>query len=136
MVSLTQVLRESDLTDADREPEPLPTIWQVSDDLWRVVEPLLTELDPPKGVGRTRIDPRRALDGILYRVRTGCQWQALPAAFGDDSSVHRTMQRWEGQGVFFRLWATLVDGCAEIGGVDWAWQSADGAMGKARKKGI
>lgn len=136
MVSLVQVLRDGDLSDADREPAPLPTIWQVSDELWTVVEPILTELDPPKSVGRTRIDPRLALDGMLYRLRTGCQWQALPQEFGDDSSVHRTTGRWEGQGVFPRLWATLVASCADLGGVDWAWQSADAAMGKARKKGI
>ena len=31
-----------------------------------------------------------------------------------------------------RMWGALVEGCEELGGVDWEWQSADGAMGKAR----
>lgn len=136
MVALTQVLQDEDLTDADREPEPLPTIWRVPDDLWDRIGPILAELDPPKGIGRHRIDPRLALDGILYRMRTGCQWNHLPAAYGDDSSVHRTFQRWEQRGVFGRLWADVLSRCAELGGVDWQWQSVDGAMGKARKKGI
>ena len=37
-----------------------------------------------------------------------------------------------------RIWALLVEQCAELGAVYWKWQSADGAMGKARfggKKG-
>lgn len=68
-------------------------------------------------------------------MRSGGQWNQLPAKFGDDSSVHRTMQRWIGKGVLERLWAVLVENCAELGGVDWQWQSADGAMGKARLGG-
>lgn len=133
---MAQVLQDADLTETDREPEPLPTIWRVPDDLWTILVPVLAELDPPKSTGRKRIDPRKALDGILFRLRTGCQWNQLPREFGDDSSVHRTFQRWEQQGVFARLWAEVVRRCAELGGVDWTWQSVDGAMGKARKKGI
>ena len=36
------------------------------------------------------------------------------------------------KGVLQCIWATLVENCEELGGVDWQWQSADGAMGKAR----
>lgn len=116
----------------DDKPKPLPTIWRVSDDLWAKIEPVLAELDPPKNKGRPRVDPRRALDGIIYRLRSGVQWNQLPKEFGDDSSVHRTFQRWVERGVLERLWAVLVADCAELGGVDWEWQSADAAMGKAR----
>ena len=49
---------------------------------------------------KSRIDQRKALEGIIYRARTGCQWSHLPAEFGDDVSVHPTMQRWESKGVF------------------------------------
>jgi putative transposase len=60
----------------------------------------------------------------------------LPKQFGDDSSVHRTLQRWIAKGVFERIWAVLIENCDELGGVNWEWQSADGAMGKARCGGI
>lgn len=65
-------------------------------------------------------------------MRTGCQWNQLPKKIGDDSSVHRTMQRWVTKGVFERIWAVLIEKCEDLGGVDWDWQSADGVMGKAR----
>jgi putative transposase len=65
-------------------------------------------------------------------MRTGCQWNHLPKEFPDDSSVHRTFQRWVKLGVFDRLWAALVEAYAERDGLDWQWQAVDGAMSKAR----
>ena len=78
------------------------------------------ERDPARQ-GRKRIDQRRALDGIIYRLRSGVQWNHLPKKFGDDSSVHRTFQHWVDRGVFERIWGMLVADWAELGGVDWAW---------------
>jgi putative transposase len=115
-----------------RQARPLPTIWEVSDELWDIIQSILNELDAPAKTGRPRTGQRAALNGIIYQMRSGCQWNYLPPKFGDDSSVHRTMQRWIRKGVFARIWAVLVENCDELGGVDWEWQSADGAMGKAR----
>jgi len=115
---------------------PLPTIWHADDALWAKAERVLAEFDPPARFGPERIDQRKALDGVIYRMRSGVQWNHLPAEFGDDASVHRTFQRWVKRGVLARLWAVLVEGCAELGGVDWQWQAADCALGKARHGGI
>ena len=114
---------------------PLPPIWKASDDLWAIVEPILTELDPPKPCGRNRIEQRAAFDAIIFRLRTGCQWNHLPSEYPDDSSVHRTFQRWVERGVFDRLWAVIQEACEDLDGCDWEWQAADTAMGKARKGG-
>ena len=118
-----------------REREGLPTIWEVPDELWAQIDPVLAELDPPKPTGRKRVDPRKQMDGILFRLRTGCQWNHLPKEFGDDSTVHRTFQRWVERGVLERIWGVLVEGCEELGGVAWEWQAADAATGKARSGG-
>lgn len=118
-----------------REVEVLPTIWRTPDDLWNLIKLLLDQYDPPKHFGRKRIDQREALDAIIFRLRTGCQWNQLPKEFPDDSSVHRTFQRWVRLGIFDRIWATLIEGCDELGDVDWQWQAADAAMGKARLGG-
>jgi putative transposase len=115
-----------------RKVKPLPTIWEVDDELWMIIQDVLRELDPPAVTGRPRTGQREALNGIIYQMRSGCQWNHLPKIFGDDSSVHRTMQRWIAKGVFARIWAVLVEHCEELGGVNWDWQSANGAMGKAR----
>jgi putative transposase len=124
------------MAKSKRRVKELPAIWTCPDELWELIEPVLAELDPPHRGHRQRIDPRNALDGIIFRLRSGCQWNHLPKDFGDDSSIHRTMQRWIQRGVFDRIWALLVKACEELGGVDWVWQSVDGSMGKARFGGI
>lgn len=120
------------------KPVVVETIWEIPDELWLKFNALIIEHDPPKRTGRPRIDARRALEGIIFRMRTGCQWNHLPDKYGDDASVHRTFQRWDEIGLFDMLWAKLLLECEELGGVDWYWQSADCSLGKARgvpKKG-
>ena len=109
----------------------LDTIWEVPEDLWKEIEEIILEVDPAKSRGRKRADPRQMLNGIIHRMRSGCQWNQLPKYFGYDSTIHRTCQRWDGCGLFPRIWAVIQTHCEELGGVDWEWQSADTAMGKA-----
>ena len=78
--------------------ETLETIWEVPDELWERIEPIILEEDPPKARGRKRSDPRQMLNGIIFRLRSGCQWNRLPKELGDDSTIHRTFQRWVGTG--------------------------------------
>ena len=113
----------------------LATIWEVPDELWAVLAPLIAKVDPPQPAGRKRVDARAILNAILVRLRSGCQWNQLPERFPDDNSVHRTFQHWVRLGLSTRLWAVLVEQCNELGGVHWEWQAVDGAMGKARLGG-
>ncbi len=118
-----------------RTVKPLPTIWHVPDELWDIIKPILAKYDPPRRTGRKRINARGALDAIIFRMRSGGQWNQLPKEFPDDSSVHRTFQRWIKRQVLDRIGKVLVQDCEELGGVDWQWQSADTALGKARMGG-
>jgi len=120
-----------------RVVNPVDTIWEIPDPLWvEVIEPLLAGVYPPAPTGRPRVELRRVINGIIYQLRSGCQWNRLPREFGSDSSVHRWFQRFCEDGVFETIWASLVDACDDLGGVDWQWQAADGVMGKARFGGI
>ena len=110
----------------------LETIWEVPDGLWERIEPILLKHYPPAATGRPRVDLRRVLNGVIFRMRSGCQWNRLPERFGDDATVHRWFQRFVGDGVLEELWALLLSECEELGAVDWRWQAADGCMGKAR----
>ena len=114
----------------------MATIWTISDELWDIIAPILAEVDPPKQTGRPRVDARRTLDAILFRMRSGCQWDQLPRRFGPKSTVHDWFQRWAAGGIFEKIWALLVEECEELHGVQWKWQAADGALGKARLGGI
>ena len=112
--------------------ESLPTIWELPDDLWERIEPVILEFDPPKAKGRKRVNQRKMLEGVIFRMRSSCQWNHLPKELGDDSTIHRTFQRWVEGGVLERIWAVLIEECRELDGVNWEWQSAGCSMGKAR----
>jgi putative transposase len=118
-----------------KKTKPLETIWEISEPLWGRIEPILLEDAPPTPKshgGRPRIGWRAAVNGVIFRMRSGCQWNKLPKHFGDDSSVHRWFQRWCRNGIFEKIWAILLEECDELGAVHWKWQAADGMLGKAR----
>ena len=57
-----------------------------SDEQWALIEPLLPAANTG---GRPEKHPRRAVvDAILYVVRTGCAWRALPADFPPWQTVY------------------------------------------------
>ncbi len=114
----------------------MPTIWNVDDELWRLIKPIIDADMPRKRTGRPPADRRKAFDCIIHRMRSGCQWNQLPKSLGSDRTAHRYFQRWVSNGVLRRIWKKMTKACDELGGVDWQWQSADGAMGKARFGGI
>jgi putative transposase len=82
----------------------------LTDEAWEAVQPILAEYDPPRRLGRKRIDQRQALDAIVYRLRSGCRWNHLPKEYPDDSSVHRTYQRWQRLGVLDRVLEQIGEG--------------------------
>ena len=114
--------------------------WEVSDAFWERVQPLLAvpsrdsdrQYRRKPGGGRKPLDYRRVFEGIVYVLRTGIQWKALPKErFGSPSSIHAYFQRWERAGVFRALWQAGLAEYDEMEGISWRWQSIDGAMGKA-----
>lgn len=83
--------------------------WEISDGLWEKIEPVLLTADPPKATGRRRVDQRRLLNAVVYKLSSGCRWNSLPRELGDDSTVHRAYQRWVKLGVFNRVLAMLKE---------------------------
>lgn len=129
MIPQTEQITEAETPETEKA---LPTIWNAPDPLWAVIEKVLTVYDPPNPMGRPRSDARQCFDGIIFRMRTGCQWNHLPKEFGHHSNVYRAFVRWENKAIFDILWAILLTKCDELQGVDWHWQAADGCLGKAR----
>ena len=109
----------------------LGTIWRIPDDIWEEVKSLLPPQRPAGLVGRPAVPYRTALDGILYVLRTGCQWKAVPKEFGSGSTCHKRFQEWECVGVFEKLWTKLLTRYEELRGIQWRFQSLDSATVKA-----
>jgi len=74
---------------------------------------------------------RNVVGGILYVLSTGCQWKAMPRQFGSGSAIHAYFQEWVQSGVFEELWELALEEYDQLKGIDWKWQSLDGAMTKS-----
>lgn len=106
--------------------------WRIPDAVWERMKPLLPSYEEPgREGGRPRVDTRRVMDGIFFVLRTGCQWKAVPKSVGTGSTLHRYFQEWVTSGVFRRLWEGGLLEYDELQGIQWEWQSIDGAITKA-----
>src|SRR5437867_9203718 len=107
--------------------KPMPTIWRIPDELWFIVRTVLPAEELRRSRGRPWIESRRVLDGILYVLRTGCQWKAVPPEYGSGSTCHRRFQQWVADGTWVRLWRDQLERYDQEHGIGWDWQSADSA---------
>lgn len=105
--------------------------WEVSDELWERIEPLIPPRPAhPKG-GRPAADDRQMFAAIVYVLRTGIQWNALPRELGASSTVYDRFRLWEAQGFFLRVWQAGLHTYDELQGIGWDWQSLDSSTVKA-----
>lgn len=108
---------------------------EIPDDLWQLIEPILPADKPPGSNGRPRVPNRTVLNGILYVLRTGCQWKMVPGQYSSGSTCHLRFQTWVRQGIFERMWRTCLKHYDDLQGIDWQFQSLDGAIVSAPVKG-
>src|SRR3954471_2464793 len=69
----------------------------LTDEQFALIEP---HLPRRKATGRPPADLRAVLNGIVYLVRTGCQWRMLPKDFPPWSTVHTWFRRWRRDGTW------------------------------------
>ena len=105
--------------------------WELSDEAWERAGPLLPMHKLRVKGGRPPEDDRRMLAAILYVLRTGIQWNALPREIGASTTVYDRFRWWLEDGVFLRLWQAGLAEFDDLEGLDWSWLSLDGAMTKA-----
>ena len=112
-------------------PKDDPTVWEVDDELWTLLEPVLRSTKARQKPGRPRRDDRAIFNGLIWLARTGAQWSALPRAYGPKSTVHERFTEWVETGALERAWAVLLQTYDGEVGLDWEWQAADGCIVKA-----
>ncbi len=78
--------------------KPYPS--DLGDEEWAILEPLL----PPYWTGHPRDhDLREIVNGILYMLRSGCQWRMLPHDLPPWSTVQYYFRNWSNDGVWERV---------------------------------
>jgi transposase len=110
--------------------------WRVSDRLWEQVEPLIPKVERRfRYPGRRRVSDRACLEGILYVLRHGIPWRALPRFEGLPSgqTCWRRLDQWEKAGVWSRLMLGLQGLLVEAEGVDWSRAIVDASLIDAKR---
>jgi transposase len=88
----------------------------------------------PGGGKKARYSDRLYFSAIVYVLRTGIIWNALPRLQFENitsQAVHKKFLQWSRAGLFQRLWQAGLVEYDEMEGIAWEWQAADGSLGKA-----
>ena len=80
-----------------------PRRYEITDFEWSVIQPLL----PNKPRGVARVDDRKVLNGIFWRLRTGSPWADIPERYGPSTTCYNRYVRWRKAGVWDRLFAAV-----------------------------
>jgi transposase len=111
----------------------------VTDALWERLQPLLPP--PPERrfrfPGRKPIDYRKVLTGILFVLRTGMAWDALPAELGCGcgKTCHAYLRAWHQAGVWQRLHTLLLTELNGADQIDWSRALIDASFAEAPEGG-
>ena len=117
--------------------------WEITDEFWAKVEtyipndlrcPGVNYRRKPGGGRKSRYGNRLYFSAIVYVLRTGIIWNALPRKEFENitsQAVHKKFMQWSRAGFFQKLWHAGLMEYDEMEGIAWEWQSADGSHGKA-----
>jgi putative transposase len=114
---------------AGRKKQRNPHMNMIPESLWKEMEKVI----PVKTskVGRPEMDPRKALNGILFVLKTGIQWHRLPREMGAASTIHGKFRIWTKLGVFEQLSKFAANLYEEKKGKAGIWYATDTCSCKA-----
>ena len=105
------------------------------DELWELIRPLLPAPKPRRFryPGRQPVGDREALTGILFVLKTGIQWEELPAEMGCGCGMTcwRRLRAWQEAGVWYALHQLLLTKLDNAGKIDWSRAAVDATFARA-----
>jgi transposase len=107
----------------------------LDDDLWELLKPLLPPPKPRRSrfPGRKPLEPRTVLTGILFVLKTGIPWEALPQelGWGAGMTCWRYLRAWHRAGVWQQLHEVLLAKLRGADKLDWSRAVVDSASVRA-----
>ena len=76
--------------------------YSLTDEQFALIEPILLD-DRDRRGRKPTISDRHALEGVLYILREGCCWRAMPDFFGNWMMVFMRYKRWVERGVWWKV---------------------------------
>ena len=103
----------------------------MTDAQWERLHPLLPPQKPR--IGRPAKDHRTVISGILWVLRTGSPWRALPARYGSWKTVSSRFYRWQKTGVWGGILTMLHQRADAEGRLDWSLHFVDSTVVRAHQ---
>ncbi len=107
-----------------------PKSWEVDDELWAVIEPLLPKIERrARHPGRKRHPDRLVFQGILFVLHTGVAWEHLPQelGFGSGMTCWRRLAEWTEAAVWPQLHAVLLAELRSVDALNFSRTAVDGS---------
>jgi hypothetical protein len=101
-----RALRRATASPARAAPPPAAPEMGLTDAEWRCLAPVLPRQMPP--TGRPRHDHRTVLTGILWVVRSGASWRAMPQEYGKWETAYKRYRLWCTTGLWPQILAALA----------------------------
>ncbi len=80
--------------------------YELTTEQWHKIKDLLPGKAGDRG--RTAIDNRLFVDGVLWILRSGARWSDMPERYGKYKSIHKRFTRWAMKGVWEKIFMHLV----------------------------
>ncbi|MFF3911102.1 IS5 family transposase [Streptomyces sp. NPDC001848] len=91
---------------------------ELTDSEWELLAPLI----PRAVTGRPRVEDRKIINGMVYKIRTGISWRDLPPRYGPWKTVYTRFRRYALDGVFTRALQQIQAQADTAGDIDWLVQ--------------
>ena len=107
--------------------------WELTDEQWEMVEPVLRPARRSDNRGRPWHDTRLVLNGVLWVLGTGAQWRELPEKYPPFQTCHRRFQQWVRSGKFEQALGVLARHLHKRGQLNLDEAFVDATFASAKK---
>ena len=107
--------------------------YELSDQQWARIAPLLPHRTHHDQAGHPFNDPRPILNGILWILHTGAPWRDLPERYGPWQTVFSRFNGWREDGTWVRIVTSLLDELDDKGLIDHDLWCIDGSVIRASR---
>jgi transposase len=112
---------------------PMIGRWEITDEQWCLLEPVLRPVRRSDGRGRPWQETRAVLNGVLWVLATGAQWRELPAKYPPYQTCHRRFQQWVRSGRLEEALRRLAAHLHNLGKLNLEQAFVDATFASAKK---
>src|SRR5580658_6254490 len=107
--------------------------WELTDEQWLIVEPVLRGARRADNRGRPWHDTRAVLNGVLWILGTGAQWREMPEKCPPYQTCHRRFQQWVRSGKLEEALKRLAQHLRKRGKLNLEEAFVDATFASAKK---